>query len=213
MFNDYQVIKTSGTGDNLKRLAENPSAVALAQMDVANDLIGKTPGWSDKMVVVRSDLGHECLFAVTSNPKLTSWGQVQQFATRVRVATAPKESGSYLTLLNLQVQDPALKGLDANLQNASDTLSAIKLDHKSENRPPFPNPCRYLWPEPLSCPVPIEGTLVFSLRYLLIQLGCRVETFPSWGSHQHTGYLRQVPSAALSKCFPSSQPFSQGKKG
>ena len=127
MFNDYQVVKTGGTGDNLKRLAETPSAIALAQMDVANDLITKTSGWSDKMVVVRADLGHECLFAVTSNPKLTSWGQVQQFATRMRVATASKESGSYLTLQNLQAQDSTLKGLDANLQNASDALSAIKL--------------------------------------------------------------------------------------
>ncbi len=104
-FFNYTLKTSAGTGENVARILQNPADIALGQFDVVALLAAER---ADALTIIRADLANECLIAVTNNPNLTNWGQVQRYASRLKIATAGEQSGSALTFKYLQSIDEGL---------------------------------------------------------------------------------------------------------
>lgn len=119
-FFESTVVPTQGTSDNIARVVSDPTAIGVGQVDVIASS-------NANVSVIRQDIAKECLFAVTRNPKITSWTQVVNNSSRIRLATAGQASGSNGTLGNLITIDPNLAAITNHVTyNAEGAVGAVK---------------------------------------------------------------------------------------
>jgi len=133
-FFDYQVVTSAGSGENIEKVAQNPTDIGLAQGDVLAYRLSEQPDLAQKLTVIRTDVAFECLFAVSGpqySDRLTNWGEVLTFARRLRIATASENSGPAVTLRFLQtIYDPLQQ---ARIQFMDSTDAAIESVIRSQS--------------------------------------------------------------------------------
>jgi len=102
---DYVCTPTSGTADNIERVAKNPAEIGYAQLDVfALETAGR--GGDKAFTRIRADDVRECIFAVTRSREIGNFGDVAVHAPRLRAVIPPANSGSAGTFRFLQKIDP-----------------------------------------------------------------------------------------------------------
>jgi len=134
-----ECLVSSGTGENLRRVARNPDEFGYGQLDVLalESENYSSLGGSKAFQIVRSDDVRECVFAVTRNKNYTNFGELAVNADRLRFILPPKTSGSAKTFEFLQKIDPQGLGLAKNIVNATSTDEAIELAMADENAVTF----------------------------------------------------------------------------
>lgn len=108
----YDLAVTAGSGENIARARSAPRDIGLVQFDVMALESAADPDLAKDVTVIRSDVAHECLFAVAGKEvagTVNNWGGVKSLARRLRIATGPENSGAAITLKYLQTIDPELK--------------------------------------------------------------------------------------------------------
>lgn len=120
---DYTCTPSKGTPENIRRVQADPRQIAFGQLDVLA-LEGAVTGTSPVTVMRRDDV-RECLFAVTRNKDVVSYGDLAANATRLRFILPPAESGSTATFRYLQSIDPEGLGQAQVSATAPSTDDAI----------------------------------------------------------------------------------------
>jgi len=116
---------TLGTEDNMRRVLEQPRALAFAQFDLLA-LDRPAYGGADALSVVRLDDARECIYAVARNENLKSFGDLATRASRLRFILPPARSGSAGTFRFLQSLDPDLARA-GDVRHVATTEEAIRL--------------------------------------------------------------------------------------
>lgn len=116
---------TQGTVDNAERVTNNPTNLAVGQLDILKNLNGEPmpSGGEYAYTILKEDLGPECLYLVTANPHYSNFGHVLANAWDITIATGGKKSGSYGTLKVLLDIYPDLQ--DAIVRNLNSTTGII----------------------------------------------------------------------------------------
>lgn len=118
--------KTSqGTIENLKRVMVDPRQIGFGQLDILA-LAGALTGTPAPITVMRRDDAKECLFAVTRNKDVGSYGDFAANADKLRFILPPAESGSFGTFRTLKSIDPQGIGRAATVIHAASTDEAIR---------------------------------------------------------------------------------------
>jgi ketosteroid isomerase-like protein len=102
---DYTCKPSKGTPENIKRVQADPRQIGFGQLDILA-LEGALAGTPPPVTVLRRDDARECLFAVTRNKDVTSYGDLAANASRLRFILPPADSGSAATFRYLQSIDP-----------------------------------------------------------------------------------------------------------
>jgi TRAP-type uncharacterized transport system substrate-binding protein len=123
---DHKCTPSTGTLDNMKRVAADPRQLGYGQLDVFA-LEAPALGAAKTFTQVRVDDVRECVFAVTRNREVTNWGEVAANAAKLRFIVGPKESGAAGTLRFLQKLDADGVAKARSTVNASDSDEAIDL--------------------------------------------------------------------------------------
>lgn len=123
---DYKCTPSDGTADNLSRVAADPRQIGYGQLDV---FAFEAPalGGAKAFTRLRTDDVRECVFAVTRNHDLTSYGDIAVNAGRLRFVLPPKTSGSTGTFRYLQEIDADGLGKAKSVIDAKDVDDAIKI--------------------------------------------------------------------------------------
>jgi uncharacterized protein YbjQ (UPF0145 family) len=123
---EFACSPSEGTVDNMSRVAAEPRQIGYGQLDVFA-LEAAALGGAKTFSRLRLDDARECVFAVTRNRELTSYGDVAVNAGRLRFVLPPKTSGSAGTFRFLQQIDGDGVGKAKAILNAADPDEAIKL--------------------------------------------------------------------------------------
>lgn len=121
----YACTPSQGTAENLKRVLADPRQIGFGQLDILA-LEGALTGSPPAVSVIRRDDVRECLFAVTRNKDVTSWGDLAANAQRLRFVLPPAESGSFATFRFLQSIDRDGLGRARDTAHAGSTDEAIR---------------------------------------------------------------------------------------
>ena len=89
----YKCTTSDGTRDNMKRVMANPAQLAFGQLDILR-LETRYLGDKDPFTIIRRDDARECVFAVTRNPKLKTYGDIAGLAFSLKFFLPPQQSGS-----------------------------------------------------------------------------------------------------------------------
>ena len=118
--------KTSlGTSENIKRVLDDPRQVGFGQLDILA-LEAVLTGDKPPVVLMRRDDARECLFAVTRNKDIHTYGHLAANASKLRFILPPEGSGSFATFRFLKNIDPEGLGKAAQMTHAKDTDEAIR---------------------------------------------------------------------------------------
>lgn len=123
---------SEGTTENMQRTAENPAQIGYGQLDVLA-LKAKQFGGSDNFRRLRVDDVRECIFAVTKEKGLDSYGEVAVRADELRIILPPERSGSAATFEYLKEIDPYGIGRARDVIYAANTDEAIRIALNSDN--------------------------------------------------------------------------------
>ncbi|MEZ5773702.1 MAG: hypothetical protein R3D33_03020 [Hyphomicrobiaceae bacterium] len=121
---DYTCTPSDGSLANIERVAQNPTEIGFSQLDVY-ELARQGMGDSG-LKVLREDVARECLFIVTRNREITSFGEIQALAPHIRFVLPPEASGSTGTFRYLQTIDPDGLGRAVDISYAASTDEAIQ---------------------------------------------------------------------------------------
>ena len=129
-FFDYTLQTSAGSGENIEQVLANPQAIGMTQTDVLAYQTDQDPALSDSIVIIRNDVAHECLYAVTSEEnleRLGNWGDVRAYARRLQFALGPEASGSARTFQFLQTFDERLAGARrvSYMDSTDDAINAV----------------------------------------------------------------------------------------
>ncbi|MFO1352324.1 MAG: hypothetical protein U1F68_17290 [Gammaproteobacteria bacterium] len=102
---EHKCTISQGTGDNVDKVLAKPSDVGIGQFDIVAARAEQAAG---KLTVINPNIGLECLYAVTSDPAVTS---LKGLAARMPVALPPEKSGATATFQYLQSLDKGLAEL------------------------------------------------------------------------------------------------------
>ncbi|MDX2265557.1 MAG: hypothetical protein NW215_11375 [Hyphomicrobiales bacterium] len=120
---DYACATSAGSIDNIKRTLANPKQIGFAQFDIFARETAKLPG--APLAVIRQDFGRECLFMVTRNKTIKSYGEVAALAEHLRFVLPRQGSGSAATFEFLQRIDPEGLGRAKSVTYAADADAAL----------------------------------------------------------------------------------------
>ncbi len=123
---EHKCTPSEGTLDNLSRVAADARQIGYGQLDVFA-LEAPALGGAKTFTRLRTDDVRECVFAVTRNRDLTTYGDVAVNAGRLRFVLPPKTSGSAGTFRYLQQIDTDGVAKAKAVVNATDADEAIKL--------------------------------------------------------------------------------------
>jgi hypothetical protein len=99
----YTCTPSTGTRENMQRVRSNPRELGFGQLDVfALDTRGPNGAG---LQIVRQDDARECVFAVTRNREITSYGELSAYASTSRFFLPPLASGSVGTFQYLRTLD------------------------------------------------------------------------------------------------------------
>ena len=110
-FFDYELRNSAGSGENITQVLSDPTAIGMTQTDVLAYEATLNPAINDEIVILRNDIAHECLYAVTREEnveRLSNWGDVRAYARRLTFAMGSEASGSARTFNFLQTFDERL---------------------------------------------------------------------------------------------------------
>lgn len=149
LFN-YECTVTKGSRENIARVAKHPKEIGFSQADIfAHET--QLQGGQANFTTIRRDLGRECLFLVTKDASINSYGEVVNNAEKITFVLPPEESGSAGTFEFLQQIDPDGLGkagriiradttdtaIDAVLHSKDDTLATIFVQFPDPDNPRF----------------------------------------------------------------------------
>ncbi len=123
---EHKCSPSDGTADNLSRVAADPRQIGYGQLDVYA-LEAPALGGAKSFTRLRVDDTRECLFAITRNKDVTSYGDIAVNAGRLRFILPPKTSGSAGTFRYLQQIDSDGIGKAKTVTHAIDPDDAIRL--------------------------------------------------------------------------------------
>jgi len=117
--------KTSnGSLNNLDLVLENPTHFGLAQYDIFSHRHSNKEK-QHPFTPIRDDIGQECLFLVTKNKLMKSYGDIVASAPYMNFILPPENSGHAGTFKYLQKIDPEGLGKANNVSHAPNTQDAI----------------------------------------------------------------------------------------
>jgi hypothetical protein len=118
---EHKCVTSQGSGDNAAKVLANPVDVGLGQFDVVAVIAEENPG---RLAFVDPGMGLECLYAVTSDPNITS---LRGLPPRMPVALPPEASGSSATFRYLQTLDESLERMRSinYYPSAMDAVQAV----------------------------------------------------------------------------------------
>ena len=122
---------SAGSTENMQRVAKNPADLGYGQLDVLA-LKAREFGGSSTFRRLRMDDVRECIFAVTRDKGLDSYGELAVRADEMRVVLPPEQSGSAATFRFLQKIDPYGIGRTENIIHAANTDEAIRIALNSD---------------------------------------------------------------------------------
>ncbi len=121
---NYDCALSAGSRENIERVAEDPTQIGYAQADIylaESEILGGR----ERFTTLRTDIARECLFIVTKNPEITSFGEVSALAQYVKFVLPPEKSGSAATFELLRQIDPDGLGRAQNVTYADSTDRAL----------------------------------------------------------------------------------------
>lgn len=127
-FFDYELQTSSGSGENIDRVLENPLAIGMVQSDVLAFRSTLNSEVANQVTVIRADIAHECLYAVTLEVnlgRLANWGDVVAYSHRLRFVSGPENSGSAQTFRFLQTIEGRLANV-REMNHLESTDAAIQ---------------------------------------------------------------------------------------
>lgn len=122
---DYPCAPSAGTRENIERVLADPRQLGFAQFD-AFVLESRALKAESALTVVRQDDVRECVFAVTRNKDLTSYGALAANAEKLRFILPPGDSGSASTFNFLRSADADGLGKAKSVTNAKSADDAIR---------------------------------------------------------------------------------------
>ncbi|MBU2581407.1 MAG: hypothetical protein KJ622_06790 [Alphaproteobacteria bacterium] len=123
---------SDGTTENMQRTADGADQLGYGQLDVLA-LKAKEFGGASNFQRLRIDDVRECIFAVTKDKAISSYGEVAVRSDELRFVLPPERSGSAATFDYLKAIDPYGVGRAADVIHAANTDEAIKIALNSEN--------------------------------------------------------------------------------
>lgn len=120
---------SAGTLENAQRVTENPTNLAVGQLDLLRDLNGSLMdnGKPYSFTILADDIGPECLYLVTNQKGYNTFGDFLGNSFQITVATGGEKSGSFGTFLNLAKTYPQMNEmLYDNVGSAIDIIGAVK---------------------------------------------------------------------------------------
>ncbi len=128
----YKCIATDGSINNIKLVGEDARQLGFAQQDLF--ALEKTMQGGKKIFhTLRDDIAKVCLFMVSKNKNLQSYGQVAANADSYKFVLPPLKSNHAGTFQYLQQIDPKGLGLAKNITHVASTDEAIKTVLESED--------------------------------------------------------------------------------
>lgn len=119
---------SAGTLENAQRVTENPTNLAVGQLDLLRNLNGTLMpnGKPFAFTILADDIGPECLYLVTKQPGYNTFGDFLGNSFQISVATGGPQSGSFGTFLNLAKTYPQINEmLYENVGSAVDIVAAV----------------------------------------------------------------------------------------
>ncbi|MBU1213397.1 MAG: hypothetical protein KJ587_19345 [Alphaproteobacteria bacterium] len=122
---------SAGTTENMQRTSDHPAQLGYGQLDVLA-LKAKEFGGAASFQRLRMDDVRECIFAVTKDKDIASYGDVAVNADQLRFVLPPAQSGSTATFDYLREIDPYGVGRARDVIHAANTDEAIRIALNSE---------------------------------------------------------------------------------
>lgn len=120
---------SEGTLDNARKVTDNPTNLAVGQLDILKNLNGTVDetGKAYEFTILSDNIGPECLYLVTNQSGYHTFGDFLGNAFQINLATGGLKSGSYGTYQNLIKLYPELdEVLVDNVGSALDIVNAVK---------------------------------------------------------------------------------------
>ena len=122
---NYKCTLSLGSNDNIRKVQTSPVDLGFSQFDVFALAVAKQIP-AQPFHVLRNDIARECLFMVTKNKELESFGDVAARADQLRFILPPQGSGSASTFDYLRSIDPDGLGRALDVTHAESTDIALK---------------------------------------------------------------------------------------
>ena len=122
---EYPCAPSAGTRENIERVLADPRQLGFAQFD-AYVLETRALKAESNLTVVRQDDVRECVFAVTRNKELSTYGALAANAQKLRFILPPGDSGSASTFNFLRSADAEGLGKAKSVSNAKSADDAIR---------------------------------------------------------------------------------------
>lgn len=122
---DYPCVTSTGTRENIERVLGDPRQVGYAQFD-AYAIETQQLKAGSALTVMRQDDVRECVFAVTRNKALASYGDLAGNADKLRFILPPGDSGSASTFNFLRSVDSNGIAKAKSVANAASADEAIR---------------------------------------------------------------------------------------
>ncbi len=120
---NYVCTASNGSVENIARVLENPQDIGFSQFDILARESLKFGG--RPLTVIRNDFGRECLFMVTRNKNIKTFGEVSALAEHLSFVLPPEGSGAAATFEFLQKIDPEGLGKARRITYAASPDEAI----------------------------------------------------------------------------------------
>lgn len=121
----YTCTPSNGTRENMERVVASPRDFGYGQLDVFTLESGNLSA-ARSLSIVRQDDLRECVFAVTRDPEILSYGDLAARASQLRFSIPPQTSGSAGTFQYLRSVDANGLGRARNVQFAASADDAIR---------------------------------------------------------------------------------------
>ncbi|MCB1548160.1 MAG: hypothetical protein KDJ41_10085 [Hyphomicrobiaceae bacterium] len=115
---------SAGSLENMERVERDPRQLGYAQFDVFR--LRALGAGKPTLQIVRSDDVRECVFAVSRNKELGTFGEISAYAPKLRFILPPEASGSAATFRFLQRIDAQGLGTTKRITYAKSTEDAIR---------------------------------------------------------------------------------------
>ncbi|MDX2204560.1 MAG: hypothetical protein NW223_17545 [Hyphomicrobiaceae bacterium] len=122
---DYPCVTSAGTRENIERVLGDPRQLGYAQLD-AYVIETQRLKAGAALSLVRQDDVRECVFAVTRNKSLATYGDIASNAERLRFILPPADSGSASTFNFLRSVDSQGLAKARSVSNATSTDEALQ---------------------------------------------------------------------------------------
>ncbi len=122
---NYTCAASSGTAEAVKRVVADPRQIGIGQLDVFAHEMAKL-GNAGAIETMRSDDLRQCLFAVTRQKQLQTFGELSVRAPQLRFVLPPPETGSADTFRILQQADASGLGRAMRVEHTTNAEEAVR---------------------------------------------------------------------------------------